>query len=75
MNNKIWIELNRDADNMQEQCDLANKVLKKLGISHKFELLKGNGVTEALILDSPNGGGYIELPDGGHWFSLDYIAS
>lgn len=73
--NKIWIELDNVATKTekQKQCELANKMLARLGITQD----------EFFILDSKRGSvycyggnhGYTELADRGKWFNLDYLAN
>ncbi len=73
MTNRIWIELDKSTseEHAQKQCDLANKVLKKLGFKH-YEFFPGK---RGYCLVKDEAGGYIELADNGHWFNLDRAAA
>lgn len=64
--NRVWIELDTID---RENVDKANIMLKKLGImSERFNL-----INHSLIIDQ-QGGTYLDCPDKGHWFNLDFIA-
>ena len=73
--NSIWIELNNKVPNdvkprawRELQCALANSMLKRLGISNR-EFFLGSDLSYRF--GSYNG--YVDLPDNGHWFDLDYL--
>lgn len=70
--NRIWIELDKQKDeaHAEEQCALANKVLKKLGFKH-YEFWVGK---RGYCLTKDEAGGYLDCPERGHWFNLDYAA-
>ena len=76
--NKIWIELNK-ADTFEEaqvQCDLANKMLKKLGLEHdKFVASDEQRYCRTFYNYQVSIGSYTELDDRGQWFNLDYLAN
>ena len=72
MENKIWIELDRPKDKLHaiEQCRLANLMLARLGVDtnkDKFFASKRGYCFGGAF-------GYLELPDCGHWFSLDFLS-
>lgn len=76
MTNKIWIELNivDTFEDAQKQCDLANKMLKKLGIQHKaFFASDEQRYTNTFYNYANSDGSYTELNDRGQWFNLDYL--
>lgn len=72
MQNKIWIELDKPKDKLHatEQCRLANLMLARLGVDTTKEefFVSNHGYCF--------GGnfGYLDLPDRGHWFSLDFLS-
>ncbi len=76
--NRIWIEFEkpRDKEHAQQQCDLANNMLRRLSHSMTEELNQ-----EFFLKKEPDrfsycyGGqmGYYDLPQRGHWLSLDFI--
>ena len=73
---RIWIELDKadSFEEAQENCELANKALVKLGIDEKlsFDVRKFKyGQTYIFYLD---GFMYQELEDNGKWFDLNYLA-
>ena len=76
--NKIWIELNK-ADTFEEaqvQCDLANKMLKRLGLEHDtFVASNHQRYTGTFYNHQIGHGSYTELDDRGQWFNLDYLAN
>lgn len=76
--NKIWIELNK-ADTFEEaqaQCDLANKMLKRLGLEHDtFVASNHQRYTGTFYNHQVSNGSYTELDDRGQWFNLDYLAN
>lgn len=72
----IWFELEvtKDAERNKQSAELANKVLRKLGVKHgQFEwwgnMHNDGGFTYTTA------GCYWELPEGGHAFNLEYLAS
>lgn len=71
MKNRIWIELDREAEDKSEQCRLANLVMKKLGITKGYEFFWSAHDRRFCW-----GGdmGYETLSDNGRWFNLDYLA-
>lgn len=71
MANRIWIELDKpDSGAMAlEQCELANRMLAKLGDprGEKFFFSARDGYCYGGDM------GYETLPDRGKWFNLDYL--
>lgn len=67
---RIWLELERPRDDAHAQliCEKANRMLTRLGVRDEFfwqakrALYCFGGAT-----------GYVELPDRGHWLSLDHL--
>ena len=83
--NRIWIELDKQGpedesdrgDFMRQQCDLANKVMAKLGdmSGRKFFVMNRSGREGAPLVYCFGGNmGYKELADRGEWFNLDYLS-
>jgi len=72
MSNRIWIELDKpkSEEHAQKQCELANKMLVKLGITtmHFWAGKRGYNIT------TDSAGSFLECSDRGHWFNLDHIA-
>lgn len=75
MANKIWIELAKPTskEHAEEQCALANKMLKKLGFKH-YEFFVDFDWAYRYSLVKDEAGGFVELADNGHWFNLDIAA-
>jgi hypothetical protein len=76
MTNRIWIELEKpeNDEHAHEQCQLANKMLKRLGLE-VMEFWWGYGgksITYNLTLN--DSGMYLVCADKGHWFNLDKLA-
>lgn len=75
MTNRIWIELAKpeNDEHANEQCRLANKLLKRLGLE-VMEFWWGYGgksITYNLTLN--DSGMYLVCADRGHWFNLDKL--
>ena len=78
---RIWIELDKadSFEEAQENCELANKALIKLGIRpdmfftvrHTKEDWNGNYRKTYVWYHQ---GMTEDLPDRGQWFALDYLA-
>jgi hypothetical protein len=69
---KVWIELPKpvDAQHAEELCELANAMLRKLGVnSQKFSW---SDHRNRYRFGGPTG--YTELADRGEWFDLNYLA-
>lgn len=80
--NRIWLELDKpkDFEHAKQQCELANKMLARLGISkHNKFWAQGGFFTGERHAHCPyafttsSAGTYKELSDNGEWFSLDYL--
>jgi len=79
---RIWIELEKAPDVltgdarrvfMQRQCDLANKMLAKLGdMSHRQFFVQET--RHGFIYCFGGNHGYTECADRGEWFNLEYLA-
>ncbi len=74
MSNRIWIELDepKSKDHAEEQCRLANNMLRKLGVAEPigfwwFERKRRYCFTQDVV------GGYKELTDRGEWLNLDFL--
>ena len=72
MTNRIWIELAKpeNDEHAHEQCQLANKMLKRLGLE-VMEFWWGYGTYNITLNDS---GMFCKCPDRGHWFNLNKLA-
>jgi|TARA_B110000259_G_scaffold53670_2_gene63226 hypothetical protein len=73
----VWIELQKPDEQYtaEEICDNANKMLNKLGISHKaFIPNKGRKYGVDYIHQQGNDGSFTYMEDNGHWFNLEYLA-
>lgn len=73
--NKIWIELDKPGKGItdvatfkQKQCDLANKMLARLGVVGRSFFV---GSRNCYCFGGDNG--FRELVDNGEWFNLDYL--
>jgi hypothetical protein len=74
--NRVWIELQppKTLEYGQEQCRLANKMLKRLGLD-KEEFWVGVGPGRPTYNITLNDSGqYMECPDNGQWFNLTKLA-
>jgi hypothetical protein len=76
MASKIWIELEKPTslEHAEEQCKLANKMLKRLGLeTTEFWVGLGPGrpVYNITLNDS---GEFMECSDNGQWFNLNRLA-
>ena len=76
--NRVWIELQppRTLEHGEEQCRLANKMLKRLGldVAQTFfwvGLGPGRPTYNFTLNDS---GEFMECPDNGQWFNLTKLA-
>lgn len=77
MANRIWIELDKPTNkaHAEEQCRLANNMLKRLKGSPnddtgEFFYTEHKG-RKRYAFGGPMG--YVDLPDNGHWLNLDYL--
>lgn len=70
MQNKIWIELDKPKDKLHaiEQCRLANLMLVRLGVKYGEFFVSERGYCFG------SNTGYLDLPDRGHWFNLDFLS-
>ena len=71
---KIWIELERDADSTvnDHRANLANKLLRKAGAT--YDHYWWNERTSSYCVNIDSGGSFLECDDDGHWFNLDFLA-
>lgn len=76
--NLVWIELPAPAskEDGEEQCRLANNMLERLTskedvANNSFFYMENKSGRFTLCLGGPYG--YVELPDRGQWFNLDYL--
>jgi hypothetical protein len=70
---KVWIELVKieNKEHAEEQCKLANNMLKRLGAKgQRFFYSERDSL---YCLETSIDGLYTELVDNGSWFSLDYF--
>lgn len=73
--NKVWIQVDKNAIDTENQCALVNAMLRKLGIeSGGFDLIRESNVSQKLIYVTDSSGSYVECPDWGHWLNLDFLA-
>lgn len=72
MANRIWIELDKpeSKEHAEEQCRLANKLLKRLGLE-VMEFWWSSGAYYLTLNDSQM---FVKCVDRGHWFNLDKLA-
>lgn len=78
----VWIELDpTDKEDVgKHRCDLANKMLEKLGctigpMEVMFEWLpKRHYAGTAGYIFYKGGGAFEELSDNGRWFNLEFLA-
>jgi hypothetical protein len=69
--NRIWIELDREAEDKEEQCRLASLMMQKLGVTEGYEFFWSKSDRRFCW---GGGTGYTTLTDNGNWFNLDYLA-
>jgi hypothetical protein len=75
---RVWIELDK-ADNLEdakEYCELANKMLAKLGVdkNYNFWATDKQKYTRTFYNFS-EGHSFTELDDRGKWFDLEYCSN
>jgi len=80
MSKRIWIELDKAKtfEEAKENCELANKVIHKLGVPKdaKFFAVKEQKHTNTFYnYTSSYMSGFTELDDRGTWFDLEYLAN
>lgn len=75
---KVWIELERadSFEDAQKNCELVNKVLKKIGVKDVefFASDEQRYTCSFYNLGLPDGS-YYELMENGHWFNLEALAN
>jgi hypothetical protein len=76
MTSRIWIELEKikSQEHGEEQCKLANKMLKRLGLNTTefwVGLGPGRPIYNVTLNDS---GEFMECPENGQWFNLNRLA-
>ena len=80
MSKRIWIELDKaeTLEEAKENCELANKVIHKLGVSKeaKFFATKHQQYTNTFYnFTWSHLADFTELDDYGQWFDLEYLAN
>ena len=72
----VWIELERtdDAETNRYNAVLATQMLRKLGVTiGQFEWWSTEKTDTYVYIQE--GGSFYELPEDGHFFNLEYLAS
>lgn len=71
---EVWVELqNRSNEYNDGAATLATKMLHKLGYNESVKI-EWSKRKDVYLLTINSAGEFLELPDGGHWFDLDFIA-
>ena len=70
---RVWIEIDKpeSKEHGEEQCRLANNMLKRLGARGQSFFYDKR--TEGYSLETSLDGCYTELEDNGSWFNLEYF--
>lgn len=76
MTNRIWIELDKPKDDAhaETQCELANKLLKRMFGEDAYYKFWYAPSKKRYCLTTSVAGTFTELADRGQWFNLDYLA-
>jgi hypothetical protein len=74
MTSRIWIELDKQEslEHGEEQCKLANKMLKRLGVESMEFWIDPIKLKYNITLN--DSGMFAECSDRGHWFNLNHLA-
>lgn len=74
--NRVWIELERStkpSDN-HHRADLASKMLKRLGVDLN-KAVWFNENKNRYCFKTSSLGSYVDAPDNGFWYDLDFLAN
>lgn len=71
----VWIELERGDDEYNECCALkATQMIRRLGIEHDYFKWNQSRQQYEYLMGAGGNHGYLELPEDGHMFNLDFLA-